>query len=493
MAANDDLARLDGVDHVVVLMMENRSFDHMLGYLQMAGMDVNGLTGTETNPDDTGKPVKVFEFPPDFTAFHKPGEPLDESLDPCHDPDDVAEQIANRNKGFVKNFIAKKNPPPEHRNLPMGYFTATHLPVYDYLAHTFCVCDSWHSSIPGDTMPNRCYSIAGEEGPSVVGKLDIFSHLVGSAVWSELESIPIYDLKAFTGHLDDSQWRWYSHDPATLRAVDGEYRRLFHRRKDNFAYFSKKTVSLELEAAEVLFVGGSFLDDAANGTLRDVSWIDPNFIDLQIFDPTGDDDHPPSDIHAGQGLVLDLFEALVNSPQWNETVLVITYDEHGGFHDHVHPPRVPKADRGKYRPYETYGVRVPALVIGPRVQKHPCSTFFDHTSLINTILRRFAKDPDRALGAMPHRVRSAQHIGSCLLDEPRTDVGPADLAKPIADLHQKLRGWKHQAAALRHAQPNARSLSPDGAGHPLVMHEFQENFLKLALTMRHLGLPSGRP
>ncbi len=128
--------------------------------------------------------------------------------------------------------------------------------MYDYLAHTFCVCDSWHSSIPGDTMPNRCYSIAGEEGPSVVDKLDIFSHLVGSAVWSKLESIPIYDLKAFTRHLDDTQWRWYSHDPATLRAVDGEYRRLFHRRKDNFAYFSKKTVSLELEAAEVLFVGG---------------------------------------------------------------------------------------------------------------------------------------------------------------------------------------------------------------------------------------------
>lgn len=94
---------------------------------------------------------------------------------------------------------------------------------------------------------------------------------------------------------------------------------------------------------------------------------------------------------------------------------------------------------------------------------------------------------------MPHRVQTAQHIGSCLLDEPRTDVGPADLAKPIADLHKQVRAWKHKAAALRHAQPNARSLSPDGAGHPLVLHEFQENFLKFALTMRHLGHPPGRP
>ena len=115
MAADDDLARLRGVEHIVVLMMENRSFDHMLGYLQQAGLPVNGLTGTETNPDDAGKPVKVFEYPPDFTAFHKPGEPLDESLDPCHDPADVAEQLKGGNKGFVKNFIAQKQPVPEQR------------------------------------------------------------------------------------------------------------------------------------------------------------------------------------------------------------------------------------------------------------------------------------------------------------------------------------------------------------------------------------------
>ncbi|HEY2789998.1 MAG TPA: alkaline phosphatase family protein [Gaiellales bacterium] len=490
MAADDDLARLQGVEHIVVLMMENRSFDHMLGYLTQAGMPVNGLTGRETNPDDAGKPVKVFEYPPDFTAFHKPGEPLDESLDPCHDPADVAQQLKGGNKGFVKNFIAQKAPLPEHRNLPMGHFTATHLPVYDFLAHTFCVCDAWHSSIPGDTMPNRCYSIAGEEGPSVAHELDLFSHLVGSTVWSKLENIPVYDLKAFTRHLDHTQWRWYSHDPATLRAVDGRYRQLFHLSKDNFAYFSKKTVSLELEAAEVLFVGGSFLDDAANGKLRDVSWIDPNFIDLQIFDPTGDDDHPPSDIHAGQGLVLDLFQALVNSPQWEDTVLVITYDEHGGFYDHVVPPPVPAGDGGRYK---TYGVRVPALVIGPRVKNGVCSTFFDHTSLISTILRRFAQHPDQALAAMPSRVRAAEHVGACLLDEPRTDVGPADLGKPIADLHAKVGAWKHEAAALRRAQPSARSLAPDGAGHPLVLHDFQEQFLKFALTMRRLGQPPGRP
>ncbi|HEX3329781.1 MAG TPA: alkaline phosphatase family protein [Gaiellales bacterium] len=489
MAPSEALERLQEVKHLVVLMMENRSFDHMLGYLKLNGVAVDGLTGNETNPDDAGRPVKVFEFPPDFTAFHKLGEPLDESLDPRHDPDDVADQLAGGNQGFLKNFIAKKSP-KQHRHLPMGYFTDKHLPVYDYLARTFSVCDAWHSSIPGDTMPNRCYSIAGEQGPSVADKLGIFEDVVGSTVWPQLKDLPIYDLAAFTRQLDDSQWRWYSHDPATLRSVDSRYRKLFDLHKDNFAYFNKKAISLETQAAEVLLVGGSFLDDAANGKLRDVSWIDPNFIDLRTFDSTGDDDHPPSDVHAGQQLVLNLFESLVNSPQWADTVLVITYDEHGGFFDHVIPPNVAAGDGGKYA---TYGVRVPTLVIGPRVENGVCNTFFDHTSLIATILHRFAKNPDHAIAAMPPRVQSAAHIGSCLLEQPRTDVGPSDLAAPIAELHKKVNAWNLLAEATRHAQPNAPSPAPDGAGHPLIPHDFQADFLKFALTMRRLGLPAGRP
>ena len=88
-----------------------------------------------------------------------------------------------------------------------------------------------------------------------------------------------------------------------------------------------------LEAAIVTH--DSFLDDAAKGELRDVSWIDPNFIDLSVLDPNSNDDHPPSDVKAGQALVLELYEALANSPNWEDTVLVIVYDEHGGFYDHV--------------------------------------------------------------------------------------------------------------------------------------------------------------
>src|SRR4051794_20738144 len=116
MAMSDDLRRLGKIEHIVVLMMENRSFDHMLGYLSLAGgphvqlTDVRGLSGTESNEDVSGKAHTVFPFGPEEPPGHRPGEPIDESLDPCHEPDCVAEQIAGDMQGFVKNFERRKQP-----------------------------------------------------------------------------------------------------------------------------------------------------------------------------------------------------------------------------------------------------------------------------------------------------------------------------------------------------------------------------------------------
>src|SRR5438874_2001456 len=105
MATDHDLDRLQAIKHIVVLMMENRSFDHMLGYLKRDGLpDVHGLDGTESNPDEHEQPVEVFEFGDDRYAFHQPGKPFDESLDPKHGSDSVKEQLEGRNQGFVKNF-----------------------------------------------------------------------------------------------------------------------------------------------------------------------------------------------------------------------------------------------------------------------------------------------------------------------------------------------------------------------------------------------------
>ena len=150
------LERLAKVKHLVVLMMENRSFDQMLGYLQGEGLDVNGLSGNESNPDDQGDERRVFAWRKEETVF-RPDPPLTaKDLDPCHGPDCVGEQLKDGNRGFVTNFLASRRRvngtpielPERYRALPMGYYTGEALPVYHHLARNYCVCDSWHASVP---------------------------------------------------------------------------------------------------------------------------------------------------------------------------------------------------------------------------------------------------------------------------------------------------------------------------------------------------------
>jgi phospholipase C len=490
---DDSLARLQQVKHLVVVMMENRSFDHMLGYLKTEGMpEVDGLTGDEFNLGPDGTKVPVTRFDADGTSIQKPGEALTKALDPDHSKAGVQVQLGNGygdspNGGFVKAFLDSRNPADAiGRDLwvvPMGYYGSKDLPAYDFLARHFCVCDNWHASVPGDTWPNRLYSLTGREGQKVhPALLDKLAGLFGAL--KVLAGAPIYDVPAFTRHLNDRQWRWYSHDPATLRAADSAYRAADDLKTDNFAFFDRKKVSAATQAAEALIVGhDSFLDDAAKGELRDVSWIDPNFIDLNVLDPASNDDHPPCDIRAGQAFILELYDALVRSPVWDDTVLVIVYDEHGGFYDHVVPPPV-NDDSG----YATLGVRVPALIVGPRVQNTVSHQVFDHTSLINTILTRFAADPAGAIGQMPQRVQNAAHLGQVLLETPRADIPSHDAARAEID------DWRTKARDLRRAAPGATaSPAADGTGQPLVLQDFQHEFAQFAIAMRQGGLPPGQP
>lgn len=493
----ESLERLQAVKHIVVLMMENRSFDQMLGFLEKESLDVDGLGPgkAKTNYDAANRPYDSFEWGPGETMPPVPPGQKAKILDPCHSPSCVHSQLQHGNTGFVRNFAATRKDEqgntvelaPEFLKVPMGHFGGGHLPVYRHLARNFCVCDAWHSSIPGDTWPNRLYSLAGREGPSIGHKPGLLGELVkdikGLPLVGKIAGAPIFEVEAFTRQLHDSQWRWYSHDPATLRAADALYRDFRHIKRDNFAYFNRKKVSLATEAAEVAIVThDSFLDDAAKGELRDVSWIDPNFIDLSVLDPNSNDDHPPSDVKAGQALVLELYEALANSPAWEDTVLVVVYDEHGGFYDHVAPPAV---DDGSG--YSTLGVRVPALVVGPRVGKFVCHETLEHTSLIATILRRFAANPEHALQAMPARVQNAPHLGMLLEDEPRKDIDSS------TDLRAEMAAWRVKARNDRRGADQAASPAADGAGHDFELHDFQEEFAKFTLAMRDAGLPPGQP
>jgi phospholipase C len=475
-------------------MKENRSFDQMLGYLTEAGMpEVDGLKGGEVNRDAQGNEYPSFEWGPDQTVFHPKIDPSGKVLDPDHSKGGVAEQLAGDNGGFVDNFLRTRKIdgkhvelPPYLRGVPMGHYGARHLPVYDQLARNFCVCDAWHSSVPGDTWPNRLHALAGKESEKVGYRRGFWSGLLarlqGLPGVKGLRDAPIYAVDAFTRQLEDRQWRWYSQDPATLRAADPYYRSIRHLNRDNFTYFERTRLSWSEDVLDAtLDTHDSFLDDAAKGQLRDVSWIDPNFADLHVLHPNSNDDHPPADVKAGQALVLEVYEALASSPDWEDTLLVIVYDEHGGFYDHVAPPPAPPGSD-----YPTLGVRVPALLVGPRVPRTVSHQTFDHTSLIATILRRFAADPEQAMARMPQRVREAADLGGLIAAEPRTDL------PDTAPLREQIEGWRVQTRRARRATGGGAS-EGEGAGHRLLLHDFQEEFLKFALAMRDAGLPPGQP
>ena len=212
-------------------MLENRSFDHMLGYLRLNGRnDIDGLTGVEANAyGGASYPVHHLTR----TAF----TPVE---DPDHSGAATEVQIAGgQMSGFVESFaatLAKRNAGGLSPDLVMGYYDATDLPVYDHLAAEFCVCDRWHSSVPGATWPNRLYAVAGRAD--------------GSRDDKPSGQKPLYDLPSFVRHLDanDVSWRWYSYDPGTLRCVD---RRYWLDHWDNFRFVDRSKLNCKTAAEEV--------------------------------------------------------------------------------------------------------------------------------------------------------------------------------------------------------------------------------------------------
>jgi len=391
---DDALQNLRKIDHVVVLMMENRSFDHMLGFLgiDQGRTDIEGPTaglenkvGSKTYPLHTAKSTKLVK-----------------AQDPCHSGWCVDEQVADgQMSGFASNYQKTRPNPPFTGDSPatiMAYHTAEQLPVYAYLGDQFCVCDHWFCSVAGATMPNRGYAAAGTSD----GHRD------------NLKPPRPWNLASFIRHLDAAkvQWRWYSHDYVpSLWLIDP-------------AYGLSQALPSFFDRQDLLG-HRSFLQRAAKGDLPAVSWIDPNFIDLSFGPEGSNDDHPPSDLRGGQMLVLKTFHALARSPAWPKTMLIITYDEHGGFYDHVPPPAA--ADDSKDEALHRLGPRVPAVVVSPLVGKKQVSkTVYDHTSIIKTILARFCRKADGTIPDMGARVRAAEHLGGVLGGSPRPAPPQAD-------------------------------------------------------------------
>jgi len=529
---------LGKIDHLVVLMLENRSFDHMLGYLKLEGKrpELEGLTGSEVNRDANNVPIGVHPLATDGRP-----QPTYFANDPGHGWDDVVEQLkpdsvtGHSNGGFVKNFTKQlanqaKDLPPQWTTLHdvtlidsqdstfvafrpvlpgkvlihsvldrhgthsesgllaqlilrrpgqstpvatvklplsttsdppslglshdvtdaelatpgnwtcevvngvmqavtfttdvsfmvalhdtrgqeapaaiMGYYDAAQLPAYDLLAAEFAVCDHWFASLPTDTWPNRLYALAGtalgiDNTPSGAGVPDKPPGYTFSSIFEILQKRQI-DWKIFFSDLPF---------PLVFKEL---------------AQHAEYTARMQPLS--------NFLLAAETGDLPAVAWLEPAFLDAEqaiARDDFANDDHPPGDVARGQQLVQQVFDALSRGPAWAKTLLMITYDEHGGFYDHFPPPNSPPPpDDDKH--HAVYGVRVPAFVISPWVMRGSVSTkVFDHTSLLATILRRFCAG---SVPSMGQRTNHAQDVGSLLSSTtPRVAPTMAPVPSPVAD------------------------------------------------------------
>ena len=240
------------------------------------------------------------------------------------------------------------------------------------LASQFVVCDHWFASIPTDTFPNRLYAMSGGADGLLTTPSD--ASVAGSP--------PAYTRKTIFEFLQEHGADW------NIFFSDLPFALVFAALAQDAKYTSRM-----LPVSE-------FVVSAATGELPAVAWIDPNFNDVPDGSDNASDDHPPGDVARGQQFIARIYDAIATSPAWSKSMLVITYDEHGGFYDHVLPAGTPPHTDGPKDddPNLTrYGVRVPAIVVSPWVPQAQAShTIFDHTSILRTILLRFCTTPMRA-------------------------------------------------------------------------------------------------
>jgi phospholipase C len=397
--------QLGAIKHIVQLMLENRSFDQMLGFLYSdignrspAGHEFDGLTGDETNPDSSGSEVHVFRIGanhphPYLMPGADPGEGFFNTNIQLFSSENPAAGEAPSNRGFVINFenaIAQDQARHFKDTLPdtkpsdiMGMYTPDMLPVMSTLARSYAVCDRWFASVPTQTIPNRAFAAAATSQ----GRLD--------------NHVKTFTCPSIFGRLSDSSVDWaifgYNRDPLTrLDFADTR-----NADDSHFGHFR------------------DFQARVAAGRLSAYTFLEPD------FSAGGNSQHPNYNVAAGEQLIHDVYSTLRAGPGWEDTLLLITYDEHGGNYDHAAPPAnatPPDGLVGEFDDFDftRFGVRIPALLISPRIA--PGTVFrapngnIDHTSVLKTLEERWGLNP------MSARDNSAASLGDVItLGEPRTD------------------------------------------------------------------------
>jgi len=404
MAASQSL--LPKINHIVLLMLENRSFDHMLGFLYQAsknlsplGQPFEGLTGQESNPDASGKAVSVFPIQPtDPHAYLQPGADPGEGYlntnSQLFGKQDAPSPIAPAtNNGFVTNFaytlgweskepgsVAAGTQPSQI----MGIYTPAALPVLSKLATGYAVCDYWYASAPTETFPNRAFvAMATSQG------------------FVQDKSCKIYTAPSIFTALSkkSATWSVYGYDAPPL---------------------TRGSVSDIKNAPETQF--GEFADfqrAAKSASLANYVFLEPQ------WGSSGNSQHPNYDVSKGEQFLHDIYYSLIGTPVWNQTLLIITYDEHGGCYDHVPPPEnaiPPDNSAGELNfDFKRFGVRVPTVLVSPLIAagtvfRTASATPFDHTSILATLEARFG------VPSLTKRDAAAPNVGAVLtLQKFRTD------------------------------------------------------------------------
>jgi phospholipase C len=357
----------DRIKHVVVLMLENRSFDQMLGAMVKVKSSIDGIRLSEAPHSNTDTSGTKYEQMPG-ARYVAPA-----SQDPPHEHESVLDQIGAPTSpmtGFVADFL-KKYPKATRAQVTdvMAYFdvdakdpSKDTLPALHTLARHFAVCDAWHSSVPGPTWQNRFFAHSGTS----LGHVEMPSA-------KEFWKIRMYYQPTVYDAMTDAGVRWkiyYDGIPQSIVMT-----RLLTR------FLTKR--------------GFAPMDDFYTDTKDADSFPEYSFIEPRYFGKIENDQHPPAHVLQGEALIANVYNAIRANPKlWESTLLVVTYDEHGGFYDHVYPPKTVAPDTYTTEwSFDQLGVRVPTILVSPWLDSGVVKTPLEHTSILRYVCEKWSLPP----------------------------------------------------------------------------------------------------